>query len=341
MSQSSRHLATIVVTQRDRFGLAVQSLDKLLQETPGVFELIYVDGGAPRHIGEALKERCEAQGFRYIRHDCYLTPNQARNIGQRSAETKYVVFIDNDVIVAPGWLDALVSCAEETGAEIVTPLICQNLPVHQEVHQAGGEFSDDPEEFFKGPVEARRITDRHTHQGERVSELDLRRGPVQNSEFHCVLARREIFDLWGDLDEGLMATKEHIDFCMTVQKNGGRVILEPASVVTFVFPCREHPVHLEDWPYFALRWSPKWQRKSLEHFREKWSLHGDPYFEQRWKLLNWRHRDGLAKPLLRKVPFLGSSYKFRSLGAGMMTPFLALWSAWLAARNKPYAAVRS
>jgi len=43
--------------------------------------------------------------------------------------------VDNDVIVSPGWLEALVACAGETGATVVSPLICQGTPLHDHAGQ--------------------------------------------------------------------------------------------------------------------------------------------------------------------------------------------------------------
>ena len=35
-------------------------------------------------------------------------------LGLERATTLYVAFLDNDVVVEPGWLEALVRCAEES-----------------------------------------------------------------------------------------------------------------------------------------------------------------------------------------------------------------------------------
>src|SRR5207249_8335576 len=64
------------------------------------------------YAGFCLKKKTE-------RH---LVPNEARNIGLRRVRTRYVVFIDNDAVPAPGWLERMVECAEETGAWVVGPL---------------------------------------------------------------------------------------------------------------------------------------------------------------------------------------------------------------------------
>ncbi|MEH6410695.1 MAG: glycosyltransferase [Hyphomonas sp.] len=329
----TRAKSTIIVTPRERFGVSELSLQRLAELTDGTFELVYIDGGSPRDVAGHLQAICEENGYRYLRHDGYLTPNAARNIGQRMAATEYVVFLDNDVIVSEGWLRALEQCADETGAEVVAPLTCQRFPLHQEIHQAGGQFVANLKAFLDGDEDARRITDIHLMQGQKVSDVKLERGESQCCEFHCALVRASAFERFGDLDENLMATKEHIDFCMTVWTHGGKVMFEPASVVTYLFPNQAHPLTMRDWPYFALRWSPRWQKASLDRFRSKWALDKDPYFETRNGMLDWRLKEGIVKPTVRKIPLVGRSHKGVAAATWILLPIVRGWSHWLAARH--------
>jgi GT2 family glycosyltransferase len=78
----------------------------------------------PRRLRRFLEARPRERGFRPIRTERYLAPNEARRLGLEEVRTPYVVFIDNDVLVSPGWLGALVRCAEETGAWLVGPVCC-------------------------------------------------------------------------------------------------------------------------------------------------------------------------------------------------------------------------
>ncbi len=325
--------ATIVVTPRERFGVAAESLRSIVEYTPEPYELIYIDGASPRKVATEIEEICVDRGFCYQRYENYLVPNHARNLGHRLATTDYVVFVDNDVIVSPGWLEALIGCAAETRADVVAPLTCQRLPLHDEIHQAGGEFAKDLPTFLQSTADERRITDVHLLQGQKVADVSLQRGETQCCEFHCALVRRDAFARFGELDENLLATKEHIDFCMTVWTRGGRVMFEPTSIVTYLFPSRAKPLTRDDWPYFALRWSPVWQQKSLDHFQRKWALDNDPYFEKRRGMLHWRHAEGIAKPVMRRMPVIGRSYTAQKIGADLLTRLIDLWSLMLARRQ--------
>lgn len=337
LSEPAVPLATIVVTPRERFGVAVESLLSVVADTNKPYNLVYIDAGSPRAIASQLRHICETNGFHYVRLDHYLSPNASRNLGQRQVATPYTVFLDNDVIVSSGWLDALVSCAQESGADVVAPLTCQRLPLHAEIHQAGGEFASDHRAFFELAPEARRITDIHVKQGQKVAEARLERGETQCCEFHCALVRRDVFERFGELDENLLATKEHIDFCMKVWSGGGRVLFEPAAIVTYLFPSRDRPLNRDDWAFFALRWSPIWQRASLEHFQKKWSLHEDPYFAKRFGMLEWRLSEAIAKPIAKKLPLVARSYRLKTAAVRLLTFVLRRWSDRLVARHNALA----
>ena len=230
---------------------------------------MYVDAGSPRRTRVYLETKAREKGCRLIRTDHYLSPNLARNLGLRHVDSKYIVFIDNDVLVEPGWLDALVRCADETGAWLVGPLTLIGKPEHQILHVAGG-VAHIREEQGK-----RIFHEEIPFRGRRLNELQmcLRREPSEVAEFHCMLARADLFERLGPLDEQLLSVREHQDLCLTVLAAGGSVYFEPTAVVTFVPP---PPLSWSDFPYFMLRWSEAWTLTSLRHFHEKWALDSVP-----------------------------------------------------------------
>ncbi|MGB3754791.1 MAG: glycosyltransferase, partial [Rivularia sp. (in: cyanobacteria)] len=119
---NSKPEVTIIVAPRERFSYTRESLESIYEHTQLPFKLIYVDGGSPSHIQNYLETQAAEKQFEVIRTEHYLSPNHARNLGLRKVDTKYVVFIDNDVVVTPGWLKTAVDCAEETNATVVSPL---------------------------------------------------------------------------------------------------------------------------------------------------------------------------------------------------------------------------
>lgn len=332
---TSNPKVTIIVTPRERFGVAKKSLESIYEFTPEPFDLVYVDGASPAELSEWIATQAKERGFDHVRFDHFLSPNEARNIGVARSRTEYVVFYDNDVIASPGWLSALVQCADETGAAAVTPLTCEGVPLHEKIHQAGGLFTRDVDKFFGTPKGERDLIDDMILQGEAVEEEapKLERAPTQNCEFHCVLARRSIFDRIGPLDEELLATKEHLDFCMSIAQAGEKVMFEPKSIVTYLFPNRHNPMTREDWPYFLLRWSPTWQQRSMERLQEKWGLKSDGFMEIRRGMYRWRHIEGILVPELKRVPVLGSNRLWVKIGKRLFSPLIRLMSANVVAKD--------
>lgn len=258
-------LVTIVVVPRERFGVTERALEALYANTPASFALVYVDGGSPRRVRRYLENESRARGFTLVRRDHYLTPNQARNLALPYLRTRYAVFIDNDAVPAPGWLDALVECAETTGAWIVGPMYLIGEPERQEIHMAAGDAR-----IEERPA-GRRFVERHRFAGKRPDEVraHLRRMPCEQVEFHCMLVRAEVFERLGPLDEGLRSMAEHTDLCMLARRAGGEVYVEPAAVVTYITSGRFSPA---DYGYFFWRWGEAATAASIARFREKWDL---------------------------------------------------------------------
>src|SRR4029453_17309584 len=115
-------------------------------------------------IHRYLAATSQDRAFTLVRTPHHLSPNAARNIGLRRVRTRYVVFIDNDAVPAPGWLERLVECAEETGAWVVGPLYFVGEPDRQEIHMAAGDAG------IEERPEGRRFFESHRFTGKRLDE---------------------------------------------------------------------------------------------------------------------------------------------------------------------------
>lgn len=324
----------LIVGPRERFSYTRESLESIYNDTDYPFDLVYVDVRSPAPIRHYLEEQAQQKQFTLLHTDYYVSPNQARNVGLRYLFNhakdcyKYVVMIENDVIVKPGWLTKLVQCAEETGADVVGPLTCLGQPVHQVIHNAGGKSQIITE--VKGDHIRRHIYQSAALTGRSVAEVPekLHRKQTDYVEFHCMLVRTEIFEKTGLLDEGMLATREHIDFCFMVTEAGGSIYSEREAVVTTdTVGIETNKKGLIDWfgamhlpdfkwsdlPYFMLRWSDAWDLASLHHLRDKWNLTEDEYFQKRYQKLGARRHELLIKPLVNRLTFGKGSPRLEKL----------------------------
>jgi GT2 family glycosyltransferase len=254
---------TVVSVPREQFGRARLSLQSILDASRPDSPIIYVDGNSPPDLSRDVA--ATRPGVAVLRKDHYLSGNVARNLALAQVRTRYVLFVDNDVQIWPGSIDAMVKCAEETGAWIVGPLYCIGAPGGRQVHAAHTEVRIVEEH---GRRHLREIKTNVGEPADKVRAL-LGRSPSDEVEFHCLLARTEVFDALGPLDEGFSAAFDHVDLCLSVRKAQHPIFLETGATVTYLPP---PPLALSDLPFFLLRWSKAWFESSLRHFCEKWQL---------------------------------------------------------------------
>jgi GT2 family glycosyltransferase len=277
--------ATVIVVPRERFSMTGACLGALFANTETPFKTIVVDGGSPRVVKVELQRLASAKGFCLIRAEHYLSPNDARNLALPHVDTEYVVFLDNDAIVTPGWLEALLGCADETGATAVAPLYCIGAP--PVIHAAGNAMrvrEEDDKQFFD---------EWHINPDTRSSDRgSIVRCRIDGAEFHCVLTRTMLFEEIGPLDPEILGTRDHWDFSLLVRKAGGTIYLEPAAIVTYRPPVR---IVWSDVPYYLLRWSEEWNATSLRRFNQKWGFAND------YALLNENWLTPHRRALLRRL----------------------------------------
>jgi glycosyltransferase involved in cell wall biosynthesis len=288
MSMSSppgSQLVTVVMVQRDRGSVAGRAIRQLFDATEAPFAFVYVDGRSRRSVRHELDRLRDELGFVVLRADRRITPNQARTIGLREVTTPYVVFVDNDCLVQPGWLATLLQTAEEKSAAVVGPLYAAGDPVPQRVHVAGGFI------VLDGAFGERQFLDvlRFYNLPWADVPADLRRQRCDFAEFHCVLIRTDVLVAVGGLDQAMFSTHEHLDVCMRVSAAGGEVWFEPAVVVNFAFPSE---LRLSDLPYFLWRWSEQATRNTLEHFAEKYGIAPD-FLDGACEIVCWLRQDSL------------------------------------------------
>ncbi len=259
---------TIIVVPRDRFSATQACIDSIYANTPPTFKLILVDAGSPAYVRQYLDAAAAKHGFEIISAEFGLTPNQARNRAIPLALGRYVVFLDNDVMVSSGWLDALMKCADDTEAGIVTPLVYLGEFEQRVVHMAGGEMSWETRDG------QRWLNESHRHFNTPQANIagEFKRSRCEYAEFHCMMIRKSALDQVGLLDEGFLNVAEHIDLCLQVTEAGQQIWFEPAAQITFLTP---RPAALSDIAYTRLRWSREWTEKSSAHFARRWQLHPD------------------------------------------------------------------
>jgi GT2 family glycosyltransferase/glycosyltransferase involved in cell wall biosynthesis len=216
MPAAATPLASIVVPVYGQLELTLRCLHALARSgDAAAMEVIVMDDASP----DAGMDRLAAiPGLRYHRNARNLGFIGACNAGAELARGDYVVFLNNDTIAQPGWLDALLSTFARhpatglAGSKLVYP--------DGRLQEAGGIVysSGEPANYgrFEDPAEPR-----FNH----VRRVDYCSGAA-------IALRRDLFARLGGFDPLYApAYFEDTDIAMRVRASGLEVRYQPASVV--------------------------------------------------------------------------------------------------------------
>jgi GT2 family glycosyltransferase len=210
---------SIVMLTRDDFEWAPRALHACLEHTDPCYELIVVDNRSTDGTREYLTN--SVQGITLHANDRNYGFGVSNNLGASQARGRYLLFLNSDVLVQPGWLPPLLRRldGDETIAAVGPRLL--NLDGSLQLaaallSRAGATVSygegDDP--------------DRPEYTFPR--DVDYCSGA-------CLLVRRSAFNDVGGFDPvfGLIYF-EDADLCLSLWQLGCRTVYEPASTVTHV-----------------------------------------------------------------------------------------------------------
>jgi glycosyltransferase involved in cell wall biosynthesis len=187
-------VVSVVIPTRGRAAYLEVTLDSLLAQRAGVeYELVVVDDGG----GVAQRP-----GVRYVTHPQRRGLNVARNAGVRASRAPLIAFVDDDVLVPPGWLAALVAGSER--------------------------FAD--AEAFGGPIRARFEGHAPRACGREeppITTLDL--GPADREADHVwganFAVRRSAIERIGPFDESIVRGHgDEEEWLERLRAAGGRIV---------------------------------------------------------------------------------------------------------------------
>ena len=255
------------MTCRERHRLTPGAIESVVQNTRMPFRFVYADVCSPEWVRAKIAEHAKAWRLEVLRFDEPLWPTQVRRRIVSQIGSKYAVFIDNDVIVSPNWLENLVACAEKTGAGIVGPLyLWGESGLADRIHMAGGELKEERQPA--GIV----LREEHRYFNMKVDELELRRQECDFVEFHCMLMRREVFRAPDIFDERIVCVHEHIHASLVARAMGYKTYCDPTARVTYLVVA---PYSLADLPVFRRRWSFEACESSIQSFARRWGVIDD------------------------------------------------------------------
>jgi GT2 family glycosyltransferase len=186
------------------------------EEVP--FEMIVVDNGSTDKTPELLNSLSSLRtNVRVARFRENLGFARACNEGARLARGHYLIFLNNDTLPTPGWLEKMARLAKtDAGIGIVG---CKLLYPNGRIQHVGIAFDQN-----KNP--------RHIYRG---FSADIPPATVcrdyQAVTGACLLMERELYWSVGGMDETFKNSYEDVDLCLKVRSRGYRVVVCTDSVV--------------------------------------------------------------------------------------------------------------
>ncbi|MGC9962924.1 MAG: glycosyltransferase [Acidimicrobiales bacterium] len=207
---------TIVIPVHNQWPLTANCLASIAEDVPATaYSVVVVDDASTDDTTQMLQH---VRGITVVR----LQPNggfvNAVNAGVDAAKGQFVVLLNNDTTVRPGWLDALFDIADTN--EDVGIVGSKLLYPDGRLQEAGGVVARDGSAWNCG------------RGGDANDPAYNFRRDVDYCSGASLLVRRDLWDALGGLDTRFApAYYEDTDLAFSARKLGYRVVYEPRSVV--------------------------------------------------------------------------------------------------------------
>lgn len=206
---------SLIVLNYNRPDLTTECLDSIWRHTEGLrYEVVLVDNGsAPERL---LDLAPLANGARLLRLGVNRFFGEGNNLGFEASRGRYVVFLNNDVTVNPGWLMPLIECLrQDPSVGACGPMM---LYPGGRLLEAGARIRPDgsSEQFGKGADP----DDPTWRQPREVGYVSAAALALRREVFEAVLG----FDLCYE-----PAYYEDSDLCLKIRQLGLRVLYCPDS----------------------------------------------------------------------------------------------------------------
>lgn len=215
-------LVSIVIPVFNRAELTLQCLQSVVETVNGcTYEVVVVDNNSSDETQVLLqrfqKEHSDVPMI-VVRNDENLGFAKACNQGANQAQGRFLIFLNNDIIALPGWVEPLLAVLESdeqngiVGPKLINP--------DQTIQHAGIIIRDVP-----AP-----ITGIHLWWGK---PRDFPPAQVQREcqavTGACLGIRKRLFEELDGFDENFMNGCEDLDLCFRVREKGFRVVYVPLS----------------------------------------------------------------------------------------------------------------
>jgi len=214
----TKHQVSIVIPTFNNLELTRRCLETIRQTAGAInYEIIVVDNASTDATPDYLRQEQTAGRLQTILNEENLGFGKACNQGARVATGKYLVFLNNDTVPQPNWLEEMVTLAESdenigiVGSKLLFP--------DGTIQHAGVVISAN-----KLPYHIYRNCPGDLAAANKQKDYQIVTAA-------CMLIIRELFFEVSGFEERYINGCEDIDLCLKVGQRNKRVVYNPKSVL--------------------------------------------------------------------------------------------------------------
>jgi GT2 family glycosyltransferase/glycosyltransferase involved in cell wall biosynthesis len=222
--RNSNAPVSIVIPTFNRLDLTRACLKAIQTHTPAdQYEIVVVDNASTDGTRDFLAAEQRSGRLTAILNDSNSGFARACNQGAAVAHGKFVLFLNNDTEVKPGWLEPLIRTLETdprvgaVGSKLIFP--------DATIQHAGVVILDDRK--HGDPLLAQHIFHRKPQDLPEVNQPMLYQALTAAS----LLVRKDLFRELNGFDEDYWNGYEDVDLCFKIGASGRLLVYQPASVV--------------------------------------------------------------------------------------------------------------
>lgn len=211
-------MVSIITINYNQVALTCALIESLKKVTYPAFEIIVVDNFSPEDPSDIITTQYPL--VKYIRSNVNLGFAGGNNLGIRASVGKYLLFLNNDTEVDPGFLEPLVDLFENNpNAGIASSKILYHNS--DQIIQYAGSTSINP---FTGRNQRIGHMEKDLGQHDKLKETDLAHGAA-------MMVPRKVVEEAGTMPEFFFLYYEELDWCERIKRAGYRIYYVPASRV--------------------------------------------------------------------------------------------------------------
>ena len=181
---------SIIILTHNQLEYTKKCINSIFKHTREPFELIVVDNGSTdgtvEYLESEVRSRESGVGIKIIKNKENLGFAAGNNQGMAEAKGNYVLLMNNDIVVTPGWLGRLIACAEQNpkigivgpmSNYVAKPQLVEDLTYNTETLDGLNDFA---------------LKFSNTYSGKTL--------PYMRVIGFCMLIKRAVIDKIGGLD---------------------------------------------------------------------------------------------------------------------------------------------